>query len=95
MLQDLLTYSVKGLSCWATWAKAQGVAVPREVYSFLHSATFACLTNVNFDDARFKAGRGGLLTARSPHTLTAALNAPPHRLAAQSSPAALPACRSM
>eukprot|EP00887_Chlorella_sp_A99_P004561 scaffold84.g4561.t1 len=53
-LQDLLTYSLKGLSCWAHWAAAQGVAVPPQTYSFLHGATFACLTNVNFDDGRFK-----------------------------------------
>ena len=35
--------------------------VPTDVYSFLHAATFATLTNVNFDDARFKVGtwRGG------------------------------------
>lgn len=52
--QDLLTYSVKGLSCWAHWAKAQGVAVPQEVYNFIQGATFSTLTNVNFDDARFK-----------------------------------------
>ena len=56
MLQDLLTYSVKGLSCWAHWAAEQGVAVPADTYSFIHSATFACLTNVNFDDERFKVG---------------------------------------
>ncbi|KAL4422506.1 hypothetical protein ABPG75_008703 [Micractinium tetrahymenae] len=54
VLQDLLTYSVKGLSCWAHWAASQGVEVPQEVYNFIQSATFACLTNVNFDDARFK-----------------------------------------
>ena len=81
VLQDLLTYSVKGLSCWATWAKAQGVAVPREVYSFLHSATFACLTNVNFDDARFKARRGGVTDRqKSSHTdRRAQCPAPPPR----------------
>lgn len=32
VLQDLLTYSVKGLSCWAHWAAAQGVQVPQEAY---------------------------------------------------------------
>lgn len=54
MLHDLLTYSMKGLSCWAHFAKEKGVAVPGEVYSFLNAATFSTLTNVNFDDARFK-----------------------------------------
>jgi len=34
------------------------VEVPTEVYSLLNAATFATLTNVNFDDARFKV-RGG------------------------------------
>lgn len=32
VLQDLLTYSLKGLSCWAHWAKQQGVEVPQDVY---------------------------------------------------------------
>lgn len=32
VLQDLLTYSVKGLSCWVHWAAAQGVQVPQEAY---------------------------------------------------------------
>lgn len=54
MLQDLLTYSLKGLACWAAFAKANDVAVPLEVYSLLNAATFATLTNVNFDDERFK-----------------------------------------
>lgn len=45
---------MKGLSCWAHFAKEKGVAVPGEVYSFLNAATFSTLTNVNFDDARFK-----------------------------------------
>ncbi|PSC68490.1 hydroxylamine reductase [Micractinium conductrix] len=53
-LQDLLTYSLKGLACWAHFAAQQGLDVPTEVYSLLNAATFACLTNVNFDDARFK-----------------------------------------
>lgn len=56
-LQDLLTYSIKGLACWTDFAAKQGVEVPAEVYSFLHAATFATLTNVNFDDARFKVGK--------------------------------------
>ncbi|KAL4431026.1 hypothetical protein ABPG75_006282 [Micractinium tetrahymenae] len=54
MLQDLLTYSLKGLACWADFARRQGVEVPQEVYSLLNAATFATLTNVNFDDDRFK-----------------------------------------
>jgi hypothetical protein len=28
--------------------------LPWQVYSFLHAATFATLTNVNFDNERFK-----------------------------------------
>lgn len=60
LLQDLLTYSLKGLACWAACAADRGVEVPQEVYSLLNAATFATLTNVNFDDARFRvrAGRG-------------------------------------
>lgn len=53
-LQDLLIYSLKGLGCWADFADRQGVEVPTEVYSLLNAATFATLTNVNFDDSRFK-----------------------------------------
>lgn len=59
LLQDLLTYSLKGLACWTDFATKQGVEVPTEVYSFLHAATFATLTNVNFDDVRFKVRKGG------------------------------------
>ena len=53
-LQDLLTYSLKSIACWASFAAGHGVAVPTQVYSFLHLASFSTLTNVNFDDARFK-----------------------------------------
>jgi hypothetical protein len=63
-LQDLLTYSIKGLACWTDFAAKQGVEVPAEVYSFLHAATFATLTNVNFDDARFKVRTEGSWLAR-------------------------------
>lgn len=56
MLQDLLTYSLKGLACWAACAADAGVEVPQRVYSLLNAATFATLTNVNFDDDRFKVG---------------------------------------
>lgn len=59
--QDLLTYSCKGLGAWAHHAATNGIAVPREVYSLLHAGTFATLTNVNFDDDRFKVGvKGGI-----------------------------------
>ena len=53
VLQDLLTYSLKGLSCWAHFAVQKGVELPVDLASFLHSATFSTLTNVNFDAARF------------------------------------------
>jgi hydroxylamine reductase len=54
VLQDLLTYSLKGLGCWAAFAAEQGCEVPQAVYTLLNAATFATLTNVNFDDKRFK-----------------------------------------
>lgn len=54
MLQDLLTYSLKGLSCWAHFAAQKGIELPHELASFLHSASFSTLTNVNFDAARFR-----------------------------------------
>lgn len=53
-LQDLLTYTIKGLCSWAAWAKSQGVPMPPGFTSYLHAATFSTLTNVNFDPARFK-----------------------------------------
>ena len=39
--QDLLTYSLKGLGCWADFAARHGVDVPTEVYSLLNAATSA------------------------------------------------------
>lgn len=71
MLQDLLTYSLKGLACWADFARRQGVEVAQEVYSLLNAATFATLTNVNFDDDRFKVcgGLAGDRPARIQSTL--------------------------
>lgn len=43
--QDLLTYSCKGLGCWAHHAVQQGLQPPTAVWSFLHAATFATLTS--------------------------------------------------
>jgi hypothetical protein len=41
MPQDLLTYSVKGLSCWADFAAKNNVEVPQEVGSEAHSPYLA------------------------------------------------------
>ena len=51
-LQDLLMYSLIGISMYATRARALGV-VDIEVDRFVPMACFATLTNVNFSEERF------------------------------------------
>jgi hydroxylamine reductase len=51
-LQDLLIYAQKGLSNVAVEARMRGID-DREVNRFTCEATFATLTNVNFDPERF------------------------------------------
>jgi len=51
-LQDLLIYALKGLSKVAVEARMRGIDA-REVNRFTCEATFATLTNVNFDPERF------------------------------------------
>lgn len=52
-LQDLLTYAVQGLSLVAVEGRKVGV-VDNAVDRFAAEAIFACLTNVDFDPARFE-----------------------------------------
>ena len=52
-LQDLLTYAVQGLSLVAMAGRKVGV-VDKAVDRFTAEAIFACLTNVDFDPARFQ-----------------------------------------
>lgn len=51
-LQDLLTHAVQGLSIVAVEARKAGIT-DASVDRFTAEATFACLTNVDFDPARF------------------------------------------
>jgi len=51
-LQDLLVYSLKGLSLYAIEARKAGV-VARDVNVFTVEALFSTLTNVDFDPQRF------------------------------------------
>lgn len=51
-LQDLLLYTIKGLSLYANEARRLGI-LNREVNVFTVKALFATLTNVNFDPDRF------------------------------------------
>ncbi|MBT8354511.1 MAG: hydroxylamine reductase [Desulfofustis sp.] len=51
-LQDLLTHATQGLAIVAVEARKQGI-VDNTVDRFICEATFACLTNVDFDPARF------------------------------------------
>ena len=52
-LQDLLTYALQGLSLVAHEGRKVGVA-DNAVNLFTAEAIFACLTNVDFDPARFQ-----------------------------------------
>ncbi len=52
-LQDLLTYTVQGLSLVAVAGRKVGL-VDNAVDRFTAEAIFACLTNVDFDPARFQ-----------------------------------------
>ncbi|MGY3871549.1 hydroxylamine reductase [Aeromonas crassostreae] len=50
-LQDVLIYTLQGLSAWALAAREHGM-VDDEIDAFVPKAFFATLTNVNFDSAR-------------------------------------------
>ncbi|MFN2354032.1 MAG: hydroxylamine reductase, partial [Desulfopila sp.] len=52
-LQDLLTYTLQGLCLVANEGRKVGV-VDNGVDRFTAEAIFACLTNVDFDPARFQ-----------------------------------------
>jgi hydroxylamine reductase len=52
-LQDLLVYGLKGLSLYAHQARAEGVAIGRDINLFTIKALFSTLTNVDFDPNRF------------------------------------------
>ncbi len=53
-MQDLLTYAVQGLSLVAVEGRKVGVT-DNEINRFTSEAIFSCLTNVDFDPARFQA----------------------------------------
>jgi hydroxylamine reductase len=52
-LQDLQLHFNIGLAQWATAIKEKGAKIPEETKALLVDSTFATLTNVNFDSARF------------------------------------------
>jgi len=52
-LQDLLTYAVQGLAIVAVEARKVSI-IDTAIDRFTAEATFACLTNVDFDPARFE-----------------------------------------
>ncbi|MCQ4054695.1 hydroxylamine reductase [Aeromonas sp. SG16] len=62
-LQDVLIYTLQGLSAWALAAREQGI-IDREIDAFVPKAFFATLTNVNFDSARIVAYVNQALTYR-------------------------------
>ena len=53
VLQDLLTYALQGLALVAVEGRKVGV-VDKAINRFTAEATFACLTNVDFDPLRFQ-----------------------------------------
>ncbi|WOX50393.1 hydroxylamine reductase [Aeromonas sp. XH] len=53
-LQDVLIYTLQGLSAWALAAREHGM-IDSEIDAFVPKAFFATLTNVNFDSARIVA----------------------------------------
>jgi hydroxylamine reductase len=53
-LQDLLVYSLKGLSLYAAEARKAGI-VDQEINIFTTKALFSTLTNVDFDPGRFRS----------------------------------------
>ncbi|MEH8129104.1 hydroxylamine reductase [Aeromonas veronii] len=53
-LQDVLIYTLQGLSAWVLAAREQGI-IDREIDAFVPKAFFATLTNVNFDSNRIVA----------------------------------------
>jgi hydroxylamine reductase len=62
-LQDLLTYAIQGLSLVANEGRKNGV-VDDQVNRFTCEAIFACLTNVDFDPARFEQWINTAVTLR-------------------------------
>ncbi|MGL5335842.1 MAG: hydroxylamine reductase, partial [Enterovibrio sp.] len=50
-LQDVLIYTLQGLSAWAHLAREHGI-IDREIDVFVPQAFFSTLTNVNFDSNR-------------------------------------------
>ncbi|MGW8194106.1 MAG: hydroxylamine reductase, partial [Desulforhopalus sp.] len=52
-LQDLLTYSVQGLSVVAVEGRKVGIN-DNAINRFILEAIFSCLTNVDFDPTRFQ-----------------------------------------
>ncbi|MGN5128900.1 hydroxylamine reductase [Aeromonas hydrophila] len=62
-LQDVLIYTLQGLSAWALTAREHGI-VDSEIDAFVPKAFFATLTNVNFDSARIVAYVNQALTYR-------------------------------
>lgn len=53
-LQDVLIYTLQGVSAWAELAREHGI-VDRAIDAFVPQAFFATLTNVNFDSDRIIA----------------------------------------
>lgn len=49
VLQDLLIYQIKGISCYAKEIVEKGENVDKSIVTFIENSLFTTLTNVNFD----------------------------------------------
>ncbi len=63
-LQDLLTYNLQGLSIVVKEARKSG-PIGDDINRFLAKGVFACLTNVDFDPARFQEWIGQTVSYRN------------------------------
>lgn len=85
-LQDLLTYSLQGLSIVVKEARKKDL-VGADINRFLVKGVFACLTNVDFDPARFQEWIGQTVSYRN--DLLAKLGETGEQLAANNSSVAM------
>ncbi|CAH1802338.1 unnamed protein product [Owenia fusiformis] len=57
-LQDLLVYILHGIGIYGNRIRKFGIPIDPSISTFIYSALFSTLTNVNFDDERFSGPLG-------------------------------------
>ncbi len=55
-LQDLLIYTLKGISFYSSFSRSQGMAVAPDIDEFITTSLFQTITNANFDNMVFLKG---------------------------------------